>query len=211
MHEDDGEGQRAPDIGHGDGVERGVGIAGPVHGFVDQSGAEQDPIQEAELEAVEERPDQPITDRRDGVGQQDQESRDTRGPHAGLVDQERDCHGQHDLARHGNGGEDQRVLDGDPEQRILEHALVVLPAAERELAAPELGEADLVEREVARIDHRKRQDQPEEQQGRQVHGQRELPRRQFAPQPGPAPWPRERLLGRGRQGVRPCAWRRRCP
>ena len=37
MHQDDGEGQGAPDVGHGDGVERGVGIAGPVDRIVDQA------------------------------------------------------------------------------------------------------------------------------------------------------------------------------
>ena len=60
MHQDDGERQRAPDVGHGDGVERGVGIAGPVDRIVDQAEREQDAVQEAELEAVDERPDQAV-------------------------------------------------------------------------------------------------------------------------------------------------------
>ena len=48
MHENDGEGQGSPDVGHRDGVERSVGIAGPVDWLVDQPDAEQDAIQEAE-------------------------------------------------------------------------------------------------------------------------------------------------------------------
>jgi hypothetical protein len=192
------------------GVERGVGIAGPVHRIVDQAEAEQDAVQEAELEAVQERPDQAVADRRDGVGQQDQEPREARRPDAGLIDQQRDRDRQHDLAHHRDRGEHQRVLDRDPEQRVFQHAAIVLPAVERELAAPQLRQPDLVDREVPGIEHRVRQDRGEEHQRGQVHRQRELPGRQFAPEPAPAAQ-RERRLDDAGQDVRPCAWRRRCP
>ena len=140
VHQMMAKGSSAPDVGHGDGVERGVGIAGPVDRLVDQPDAEQDAIQEAELEAVEERPDQAVADRRDGEGQ-DQKSRHARGPDAGLIDQQGDGDRQDDLGADGDDGEDQRVLEGDPEQRDP-RAPTAAGAIERKLAAAELRQAD---------------------------------------------------------------------
>ena len=169
MDDQHGERQGAPDVGDRDGIERGIGIAGPVHRVVDQPQREQDAVEEAELKAVDERPDQAVGDRRHAVGNEDQQPGEARGPQTRLVEQQRDADRENDLDPHHQHREQDGVLESEREQRILEQPRVVLPIVPREDTAPQLRNADLMQREIARIHHRIGEHEQQQADRRQVH------------------------------------------
>ena len=161
--------QRAPDVGNRDRIERGIGIAGPVHRVIDQPEREQDAVEETELKAVHEGPDQAVGDRRHAVGNEDQQPGEPRGPQAGPVEQQRDADRENDLDHHHQHREHDGVLEREREQRILEQARVVLPVVPRENPAPQLRNADLMQREIARVHDRIGEHEQQQADRRQVH------------------------------------------
>jgi hypothetical protein len=161
--------QRAPDVGNRNRIERGIGISGPVHRVIDQPQGEQDAVEETELKAVHERPDEAVGDRRHAIGNEDQQPGEARGPQTGPVEQERDADREHDFDHHHQHREQDGVLEREREQRILEQAGVVLPIVPREHAAPQLRDANLVQRKVARVRDRIGEHQQQQADRRQVH------------------------------------------
>jgi hypothetical protein len=204
--------ERAPDIRNRDRIEGGVGIAGPVHRVVDQPEREQDAVEEAELEAVEEGPDQAVGDRRHAVGNQDQQPGEPGAPQARLVEQQRDADREHDLDAHHQHREHDGVLEREREQRILEQARVVLPVVPGKNPAPQLRDADLVQREIARIHHRIGEHERQQADGRQVHHRAERADRQLTGCAGAVPGGhRFSVRNTTDNRVRSCAWRQRFP
>src|SRR5262249_54716786 len=154
VHQQDGEGQRAPNIRYREGQQRGRWVAGPVDRLVNEAEREQDAVEEAEFEIVHEGPNEPVGDRRHRIGDEDQELRDPRGPHLTLIDQQRDRNGKNVLGGDRQGEEDQVVFEQQDEQRIAKDPPIVVKRDEGEDAPPQLGKRNLVERQIRRIEDR---------------------------------------------------------
>src|SRR6185295_2107094 len=90
MDQQDGKGQRAPDVWDGNGEQGTFWMPGPIYRGTGEASRQQDAIQEAVLETVDERPNEPGGYRRHGVGHQDKELRNAAGPDVLLADQQRD-------------------------------------------------------------------------------------------------------------------------
>src|SRR5262249_19206989 len=169
VHQQDGEGQRAPNIRYREGQQCGRWITGPVDRLVNEAEREQDAVEEAEVEIEHERPDEAVGDRWHRIGDEDQELRDPRGPHLTLIDQQRDRNRQYDLGRDRHGREDQGVLERQDEQRITQDTPIVVKPDEGEDTPPQLGKRNLVERQIRRIEDRIGKYQGERQKRRNVH------------------------------------------